>query len=168
MSVSQWEREWPSQTAWKLQSNQILGWKLKVDSPFLLSVKKKLVWRGSVRESFCFTFPPAAPVSHGIACKNSAWGIYIQFFKANITQALFLGYTFDSCNTKCERTSPNGIQIMFLLFSSVNRISFCFLEQRCSHMLTLCIEQLCKFCSMPAYSVSYVRQISFPEGYKAL
>lgn len=167
MSVSRWERKWPSQTAWKLQSNQILVWKLKVGSPFLLQVEKtcleRLCWR-----KLLLHFSPSAPVSYGITCKNGAWGIYIQFSKANIRQGLFLGYTFDSCNTKCERTSPNGIQIMFLQFWSVKCFSFCFLEKRCSHMLTLCVEQLCKFCSMSAYSVSHVRQISFLEGNKKL
>lgn len=141
--------------------------KLKLGSSFLLSVKKTCLERFYQRE-ICFTFPPAAFVSHGAAYSNSVWVICIPFSKENITQMLFLGYTSDSYNTKCERTSPNAIQIVFLQFSSVKCFPFCFMEKRCFHMLTLSIEQLCKFCSMTAYSVSHVRQISFLESNKKL
>lgn len=100
-SVSQWERKWPSQTAQKLESSSILGWKLNTDSPFLLSVEKNCLERICQRELLlCFS---TSALSHRDHLKNP-----------NIAQVQFLGYTFDSCNIKRERKSSNGIQIRFL------------------------------------------------------
>lgn len=130
MSVSQSET---GQTAWKLQSSQILN----IDSPFFLLVEKNMSGEDLSERAFALLFHLCS-VSHGITDKNSAWGIYIQFPKPTIIQAQFLGYTFDSCNIKCERKSPNGIQIRFLQFSSGECFSFYFLQKRCSHKDFVC------------------------------